>query len=427
MGTLKGFPTPPAIWLRRAKPAFAYAIMGTLAGFPFPPYAPAPTGYTEGRMCRRVLLPVILLASCHGRPLPEVDAGPDSAPPDLAPPADVGPPPPEVDFTVKDCLQFDPAVPSCTGTAPFAVQFVPITTTTFSQYRWQFSDGTSDDPSVTPSHTFAEPGLYDVTLWAFGSMGSKATKTHTGFIIVLANEMGAPCQADQQCATNLHCFCSAASPCTTGPLGGMCTSSCQKSDCPVGNVCANLATAATNSGHADPWETQLCLPGCKSDADCTGGLHCRMLPGWPSGASWVHGCFADVPADLGGPCLDATGVRRNDLCVTGLCSDLGALGLCSHDCTSDLCPVGSDCTVFGDGRELCLVRCSSSFLCDQDPLLACVAPGASLLGFQLIVQPSLGGEGLYCAPKPCTGNTDCDPAGLCRQDSGGGHCIARSQ
>jgi hypothetical protein len=28
MGTLKGFPTPPALWLRQAKPASAYAIFG---------------------------------------------------------------------------------------------------------------------------------------------------------------------------------------------------------------------------------------------------------------------------------------------------------------------------------------------------------------------------------------------------------------
>jgi hypothetical protein len=37
MGTLGGFPNPPALWLRRAKPAFANAIMGTLGGFPNPP------------------------------------------------------------------------------------------------------------------------------------------------------------------------------------------------------------------------------------------------------------------------------------------------------------------------------------------------------------------------------------------------------
>ena len=37
MGTLKGFPSPPALWLRQAEPAFANAIMGTLKGFPSPP------------------------------------------------------------------------------------------------------------------------------------------------------------------------------------------------------------------------------------------------------------------------------------------------------------------------------------------------------------------------------------------------------
>jgi hypothetical protein len=41
MGTLRGFPTPPALWLRRAKPAFAYAIMGTLRGFATP-FGPPP-------------------------------------------------------------------------------------------------------------------------------------------------------------------------------------------------------------------------------------------------------------------------------------------------------------------------------------------------------------------------------------------------
>ena len=46
MGTLKGFPYPPALWLWRAKSAFAAAIMGTLKGFapPFgsPPATPTP-------------------------------------------------------------------------------------------------------------------------------------------------------------------------------------------------------------------------------------------------------------------------------------------------------------------------------------------------------------------------------------------------
>jgi len=36
MGTLGGFPSPPALWLWLAKPAFAYAIMGTLEAFARP-------------------------------------------------------------------------------------------------------------------------------------------------------------------------------------------------------------------------------------------------------------------------------------------------------------------------------------------------------------------------------------------------------
>jgi hypothetical protein len=31
MGTLRGFPNPPALWLRRAKPGYANAIMGILS------------------------------------------------------------------------------------------------------------------------------------------------------------------------------------------------------------------------------------------------------------------------------------------------------------------------------------------------------------------------------------------------------------
>ena len=372
------------------------------------------------------VLLLLLLASCGGRSSAVADTGADSAPPDTAPPADVRPLPLAIDFTVAECPQLDSTKPSCTGTAPFTVQFAPIATTTISQYRWNFGDATADDISATPLHKFDTPGSFTVTLVVVSSTGGVASRKRTDFIVVLPVGMGTPCQADQQCAANLYCLCSTASPCTTGPLGGLCTSSCQKDDCPIGSVCTNLATASANSGRAEPWQTQLCLPTCDSDADCTAGLRCRALPAWPNGTSWVHGCFADVPADLGGSCLSATGVRRSDLCVTGLCADLGALGLCSRDCSSALCPAGSDCAIFGDGRELCLIPCSSSFPCEHDPLLTCAAPGLSLLGYHLKT-PSLGGQaGAYCAPQPCGSNAECEPVGVCREDPGGGHCVARS-
>ncbi len=63
MGTLKGFPNPPALWLRQAKPAFADADMGTLKGFPNPPalwlrqakpaFADADMGTLKGALCTR--------------------------------------------------------------------------------------------------------------------------------------------------------------------------------------------------------------------------------------------------------------------------------------------------------------------------------------------------------------------------------------
>jgi PKD repeat protein len=375
---------------------------------------------------RRRILPLLLLASCHGFHSTAVDAAPDGAPPDAARPADAAPLPLVVDFTVENCPLPDADLPSCSGTAPFTVQFEPITTATISQYRWDFGDGKSDDPSATPLHTFDSPGSFSVTLYGFDWTGGMVQKTRDNFINVSPNGLGERCQADQQCASDLYCLCSAANPCTTGPLGGMCTSLCQKSSCAVGEVCANLGTATANSGHAEPWQTQICLPACRSDTDCPAGLGCRTLPGWPNAALSVHGCFADVPADLGGPCRSAAGALRNDLCVAGLCADLGALGLCSRNCSATLCPAGSDCVVFGDGRELCLVPCASGFPCNSDPLLTCVGPALSLLGYRLKTPPLGEQAGAYCAPKPCADDTYCGAAGLCRQDSGGGHCVARA-
>ena len=378
----------------------------------------------SGHMRRRVL-PLLLLASCSVRAHPVADAEPDGAPPDTGSPPDTGPLPLAVDFTVANCPLFDSTVPSCSSPAPFTVQFVPIATAPISQYLWTFGDGTSEDTSNAPLHTYNAPGPFRVTLVGFDSTGGvSAPQTRAGFIVVWPNGLGEPCKTDQQCTAGLSCLCSTGSQCTTGPLAGMCTSSCQKSDCPTGGVCANLGTAVSNSVRAEPWETQVCLPACRFDADCTAGLRCRTLPAWPNGTLAVHGCFTDVPADLGGPCLDVTGTRRNDLCVTGLCADLGAMGLCSRDCSNAPCPVGSDCAVFGDGRQLCLVPCSSS-PCDKDPLLTCVAPGLSLLGYHLKTPPLGGQGGAYCAPMPCTHDADCGAVGLCRKDSGVRHCVAR--
>jgi PKD repeat protein len=374
---------------------------------------------------RWCVLPLLLFAGCGGQPSPAVDARPYVPPPDSAPTPDAPPPPLAVDFTAVGCLRVVSTDPTCTGAAPFTVQFVPITSQAVIKYSWNFGDGSSDDTSPAPSHTFQNPGSFNVMLAGFSGTGELVTHTRPGFVIVSPTLMGGTCQADEQCDADLACLCSKANPCTAGPLAGMCTTTCGKQDCPGGMVCANLATTPGAPGRTEPWQTQICLPQCLLDTDCGDGLKCRSLPSWPTTQTQVHGCFTDAPVELGDSCLDAAGAPRNDLCLSGLCADLGALGLCSRNCSDLPCSAGSDCAVFGDDRELCLVPCSSSSPCNTDPLLTCVAPGLGPLGYQLKDPPSSSGGNAYCAPKPCASNADCSPAGTCSLESGGGHCVAR--
>jgi PKD repeat protein len=370
-------------------------------------------------MYRRVLA-LLLLGACNSPARPAADAGWDSSSRDTRLPADTAPATPTVDFTAANCPHIDVQKETCTGTAPFTVQFVSVASNDITDLRWYFDDGSPFETGQTPWHTFDLPGAYNITLYGMGPAGL-VPKTREAFIEVLPSADGSPCLRDQQCASGT-CLCSTAKPCGYGPVNGICSSLCQKSSCSEGQVCVNLVTAASTTG-AEPWQTQVCVPACEKDQDCVGGLICRSLPAWPNAATKVKGCFVSMPAELGNSCVDAVNSLRSDLCLSGLCADLGALGLCSRDCTSDACPVGSECALFGDGRQLCLVPCSPTFLCDADPLLTCATAGASPLGFR-ILSPSNSGA-VYCAPKPCAANNECGASGICQQASGGGHCVSR--
>jgi hypothetical protein len=165
------------------------------------------------------------------------------------------------------------------------------------------------------------------------------------------------------------------------------------------------------------------LKSCKSDSDCSPTLHCRSLPEFPTRNPWTRGCFAEHPVDLGTSCVDATGSRRNDLCSGGLCTALGANGLCTLDCSTTTCPTGTECALFGSGQKLCLRPCTAAFTCAFDPLLTCVAPGKGLLGFTL--EKTVPQDSAYCAPKPCVSDDACGIVGRCALDPGGGHCVLR--
>ena len=62
-----------------------------------------------------------------------------------------------------------------TPTNPFTFQFTNLSSGA-SSYKWDFGDGETSK-AKEPEHTFAQTGMYDVTLTATSSSGVKATKT----------------------------------------------------------------------------------------------------------------------------------------------------------------------------------------------------------------------------------------------------------
>jgi hypothetical protein len=375
---------------------------------------------------RRILLATLILVACNKVETPVRDAATEPMALDATPAPGDAPVSLAVDFAVEGCPDFDSQALTCTGQAPLTLRFVPLSTTTVTKYLWSFGDATSLDSEVAPSHVYTTPGTYTVQIVATGVGGGVVTKSHVGFVVAQANGAGLSCSSDQQCAAGLFCLCGAGTSCIGGPSQGMCASSCQTGSCADGLICAGLLTATPPSGTAAPWQAPLCLPTCSQDADCAAGLRCRTVPPGPGSSAWVRVCFADVPADVGGSCIDTGGHLRNDLCASGLCVGLGAKGECSMNCQLTSCPQGSICAAMGDGRRLCLRPCTGGFNCDQDPLLTCVVPGPGDLGFSLVSPTTATSAASYCAPKPCVSDDPCLPTGTCLGQSSGGHCAPRT-
>jgi PKD repeat protein len=375
---------------------------------------------------RRLLLAMLPIAACADNVPAVIDAGRDLPAPDGLPSPGDAPISLAVDFTVQNCPAFDPVAMTCTGVAPLTLRFVPLATTTVTQYIWNFGESSDNVFDPGPTYTYAFPGTFTVKLTATGVGGGFVAKEHTGFIVALTNALGQPCDSDRQCDPGLYCLCPGGSGCSAGPARGMCAATCPAGLCEDGQVCAGLLTTSTPppSG-VEAWQTDLCLAGCAQDTDCAGGLHCRTLPPGPAGSAWVHGCFSSVPRNVGDPCTDPAGNRRDDLCASGLCADLGALGLCSMDCKNATCPPGSDCAVLGDGRRLCLRPCVGADACTADELLTCVQPGLGALGYELVEPEAANAASTYCAPKPCRTDADCLPNGSCYAPSGPGRCARR--
>jgi len=73
----------------------------------------------------------------------------------------------KIDFQVISIDAAASVQPSSAGCAPFTVNFV--NTSQGVDYKWDFNDGTPIDTAFQPTHTFNNPGVYDVQLVAIDS------------------------------------------------------------------------------------------------------------------------------------------------------------------------------------------------------------------------------------------------------------------
>jgi hypothetical protein len=411
------------------------------------------------------LLAASCVGACRNRGSAAGDGGADALPGD-APPGDL-PGALALDFTATGCPAYlfkdtDHLHPQCSGTPPLTISLAPVSSASLTRFLWTFGDGTASSTERAPTHTYVLPGTYDVSLVAEGTVGS-VSRMNDGFVFVAPLTEGSPCDVHAQCDAGLVCLCGAGRSCGPAFPRGICTRGCAASACGDRSVCATLdvpagparasgggATDAAAAGDAattsdatsdaaagdaaDPGDAAadaggqpgagpqaLCLAGCDG-VPCPAGLVCRTLPATGGGtARWALACVPPAFREVGETCRDASGLLTDELCATGRCADLGALGVCSAACGSgDECPAGSGCAKLGDGRSLCLRACGNDFACERDPLLRCEPAGsAGPLGFQ--VTPAVP-DLTYCAPRKCAARSECAPAGACLPLGAGGHC-----
>jgi PKD repeat protein len=84
----------------------------------------------------------------------------------IAPAPVITPQPPVASFTVS----------ATTGTAPFTVSFTDTSTNSPTSWLWDFGDGTTSNVA-SPSHTYAVPGTYSVSLTVTNAQGSSSTSS----------------------------------------------------------------------------------------------------------------------------------------------------------------------------------------------------------------------------------------------------------
>jgi len=352
-------------------------------------------------LARGVPTALLLLAGCHQRAYMAMgpDGGGDGGSDALAPLT--------LDISVTGCASFDVTNVVCSGPAPLSVVFAPVGTPAFTSFLWTFGDGSPSSSERAPAHTYTLPGSYDVTVSAAGTVGT-VSATRKKLIAALPLAAGAPCDVDAQCSGGLRCACQPGTGCGSAFTRGVCTTSCPTGFCGAAAVCATYALGTpADGGIGDAAATVEAGPFCLADCagtGCPAGFVCQHLPaaGLPT-ASWVQACLPIGAAhDFGASCRGATGALEDGACTTGLCADVGDLGLCSAPCDdAHPCPPGGACArPAGTTAPICLPTCSAAAPCPADPSLACSAGAAADAGTDSGV-PILAGavDAAYCATR----------------------------
>jgi hypothetical protein len=351
---------------------------------------------------------------CRDRPAARPDGGSDSGQGETANPLTLV-------IAVSGCASYyamggcgDPDAPCCRGTAPLALSFAPVGSPELTQFRWSFGDGTAPATERVPSHVYAHPGEYQVTLVGGSSEVGMVSPPHALRVSVARLGAGVPCDVDVQCGDGLQCLCGPGSGCSSAFARGLCSKACESAACGPGAACAALTVAPRPDGGARP---PLCIAACQTDTQCPPGYVCQTVRDGSTApdSPWTRGCLPlGAARDLGDTCRDATDQLSNESCTTSVCADVGALGACSTSCANGTpCPETTACALLGDGRQLCLRSgCTSDADCGPDPLLACALLGPSGEAPTVTV----------CAPKNCTGDNVCAPSGRCGPD---GACVRR--
>lgn len=336
------------------------------------------------------------------------------------------------DMVVSGCeyWETDDSTNACVGTAPFSLDFSPLTSKGVESYQWRFGDNTEPVFTQIAAHTYQTPGVYDVTLFIEGSFGILEVKK-VGLVRVKHALLGGFCEEDENCLTE-HCHCNESEDIEICPadMTGFCASSCLETPCDEG-ICVDLSTAGLEDS-PDPdewtWRQPLCMPPCETDEDCSRpGTSCLSVPVFDSenlSTQWTSACMPPVLGQTGDPCRNWLGEYDDELCLGGLCLPVAAGGMCSRGCEIGTCPPHAGCVRFhGTDENVCLPSCREDAHCGPDPLLGCeTGDGTGFYDFSPVGEPMIPPEE-FCAPRRCEQDHECSWGGYCDIDLGG-FCIS---